>query len=79
MELVVYGDGVELLKKENHYDTLLPNLQNKGVIIAQCENTLKERKINKDELWAVYFICAFRQRGNNNSSIPDYNTSIKLN
>ena len=49
--LVVFGDGVELLRKENHYDSLLLNLQNKGVLIAQCENTLKERKISKDELW----------------------------
>ena len=51
VELVVFGDGVELLKKENHYDTLFLQLKNKGVIIAQCENTLKERKISKDELW----------------------------
>lgn len=50
-ELVVFGDGVEVFKKSNNYDTLLLKLQQKGVILAQCLNTLKERKINKDELW----------------------------
>ena len=51
VELVVFGDGVELFKKTNHYDTLLLNLQNKGVILAECANTIKERKISKEELW----------------------------
>jgi uncharacterized protein len=51
IELVAFGDGVELYKKSNHYDTLLTVLQGKGVILVQCENTLRERKINKEELW----------------------------
>ena len=51
IELIVFGDGVEVYKKSNHYDTLLLNLKNKGVILAECLNTMKERKINKDELW----------------------------
>lgn len=51
VELVAFGDGVEIYKKSNHYDTLLTVLQNKGVLLAQCENTLRERKISKDELW----------------------------
>ncbi len=51
IELVAFGDGVELFKKSNHYDTLLLALQNRGVILAQCSNTIKERKISKDELW----------------------------
>ena len=51
VELVAFGDGVELFKKNNHYDTLLLALQNRGVILAQCLNTIKERKISKDELW----------------------------
>lgn len=52
VELVVFGDGVEVFKKSNIYDTSLLKLQDKGVILAQCLNTLKERKINKDELWS---------------------------
>ncbi len=51
VELVAFADGVELFKKSNSYDTLLTNLQKKGVILAQCENTIKERKISKEELW----------------------------
>ncbi|HEU5364208.1 MAG TPA: hypothetical protein VFU62_01690, partial [Hanamia sp.] len=38
-------------KKSNHYDTLLLALQKRGVILAQCENTIRKRKISKDELW----------------------------
>jgi uncharacterized protein len=51
IELVAFGDGVELYKKGNHYDTLLTRLQSKGVLLVQCENTLRERKISKEELW----------------------------
>lgn len=51
IELVAFGDGVEMYKKANHYDTALLKLVAKGVILAQCENTVVERKINKDDLW----------------------------
>ena len=51
IELVAFGEGVELFKKSNHYDTLLMSLKNKGVLLAQCENTLREKNISKDELW----------------------------
>jgi hypothetical protein len=51
VELVAFGDGVEIFKKSNHYDTLLLALQKRGAILAQCENTIRERKISKDELW----------------------------
>ena len=52
VELVAFADGVEVFKKSNHYDTLLTNLQKKGVLLAQCENTVRERKINKADLWS---------------------------
>jgi len=51
VELLAFGDGVDVFKKSNHFDTLLIALKEKGVIFAQCENTMKERKISKDELW----------------------------
>jgi intracellular sulfur oxidation DsrE/DsrF family protein len=51
IEFVAFGNGVEMFKKSNHYDTLLLALQKKGVILAECENTIRERKISKDELW----------------------------
>jgi intracellular sulfur oxidation DsrE/DsrF family protein len=52
VELVAFGDGVDVFKKTSHYDTLLTNLQKKGVLLAQCENTIRERKISKDDLWS---------------------------
>src|SRR5882724_5355808 len=51
IEFVAFGNGVEMFRKSNHYDSLLLTLQKKGVILAECENTIRERKINKDELW----------------------------
>ncbi len=52
VELVAFGDGVDIFKKSTHYDTLLTSLQKKGVLLAQCENTIRERKISKDDLWS---------------------------
>lgn len=52
IELVAFGDGVDVFKKSFHYDTLLSSLQKKGVLLAQCENTIRVRKINKDDLWS---------------------------
>ena len=51
IELIAFGDGVELFKKSNNYDTLLLSIKSKGVILAQCENTIREKKINKTDLW----------------------------
>lgn len=51
IELIAFGDGTDLYRKSNHYDTLLTPLRNKGVIFAQCENTMRERHISRDELW----------------------------
>jgi intracellular sulfur oxidation DsrE/DsrF family protein len=51
IELIAFGDGVEVYKKTNPYDSLLTALKQKGVILAQCSNTMRERHITKDELW----------------------------
>lgn len=51
VELIAFGDGVDVYRKANQYDTLLTALQQKGVLLAQCENTMRERHISKDELW----------------------------
>ncbi|MEO8583215.1 MAG: DsrE family protein [Flavitalea sp.] len=37
--------------KNNNYGTLLIALQSKGVVLVQCLNTIRERKIDKNELW----------------------------
>jgi len=51
VELVAFGQGVAIYKKSNHYDTSLLQLQNKGVLLAECLNTIRILKISKDELW----------------------------
>ncbi|WP_342329313.1 DsrE family protein [Pedobacter sp. FW305-3-2-15-E-R2A2] len=51
LELIVFGDGVAVYQKNSNYEAALKLLQSKGVILAQCENTLKERKIDKSELF----------------------------
>ncbi len=51
VELVAFGDGVELFKKINKLDTVLLALQKKGVVLIECLNTIKAKNINKDELW----------------------------
>ena len=46
LELVVFGDGTAVFMKENPYEETLLNLQKKGVILAQCSNTIKQRNID---------------------------------
>ena len=51
VELVAHGGGVTVFKKDQPYETQLKALQQRGVILAECENTMRERKISKDELF----------------------------
>jgi intracellular sulfur oxidation DsrE/DsrF family protein len=51
VELIAFGPGVELYKKANHMDTMLLPLLKRGVIFAECENTMKMKNISRDELW----------------------------
>lgn len=51
VELLAFGGGVEMFKKDNSYELLLTTLKDKGVIMVMCENTLKEKKISKSELF----------------------------
>ena len=51
IELVAFGEGVEIYKKTSHYDTALIKLQSRGVILAECSNTMRRLNISKDELW----------------------------
>lgn len=51
VEFVAFGDGVAVYKKTNPYEAALLALQKKGVILAQCNNTIKERHINKNTLF----------------------------
>lgn len=49
--LLAFGGGVEIFKKNNTYEAQLLSLKEKGVVFLQCENTLRERHISKDELY----------------------------
>lgn len=51
IELVAHGAGVTAYKKDQPYEALLQELQSKGVLLVECENTLRERKIAKEELF----------------------------
>ncbi|WP_018618309.1 DsrE family protein [Spirosoma luteum] len=52
MELVVYGGANILYRKDKpQYEQQLQNLQKQGVILAMCENTMRMRKIKREELF----------------------------
>ncbi|HBN6702596.1 TPA: DsrE family protein [Elizabethkingia anophelis] len=51
IEVIAFSDGVEMYKKANDYQEILIALKDKGVVFAQCEKTMQERKIEKNELF----------------------------
>ena len=51
VELVAYSDGYIVYDKNGPYEEILKKLQQKGVILAQCNNTLVERKIDRATLF----------------------------
>lgn len=50
LELVAHSGGIAVYLKKNDYGSLLKALAKQGVILAACENTLKEKKIDRSEL-----------------------------
>ena len=69
IELVVFSDGVEIFKKGSAYEETLKQLKEKGVVLAQCENTLKERKIDKS---ALYSFISYVPTGNGEIILRHY-------
>jgi len=52
IELITFSGGTEAyLKKNSQYEQPLKDLVAKGVIVAQCLNSLEERKLNKEALF----------------------------
>ncbi len=51
VELVAHSGGVAVFMKSNPYEAQLKALQDRGVILAECENTMRERKIERSELF----------------------------
>ncbi|NDK55635.1 DsrE family protein [Pontibacter fetidus] len=51
VEVVVYGKALNLLVTENTTKaTAIKDLQAKGIVFAACENTMRARKITKEQL-----------------------------
>lgn len=69
VELVVFGDGVAVFQKDGPFEKTLKELNQRGVILAQCENTLRERHIDKDTL---YPFIQFVPSGNGEIIIRHY-------
>lgn len=54
VELVVYSGAVAAYRKDKPYfEKEVTSLQKQGVIMAMCENTMKMRKISRDELFPI--------------------------
>ena len=51
IELICFGDGVAVYMKSGIFEQSLKDLQNKGVILAECSNTVRERNIDKNDLF----------------------------
>ncbi len=51
IELVAHGNGVVAFRKDHPYEELLQDLKSKGVLLVECENTLRERNIVKEDLF----------------------------
>lgn len=57
VELVVHGNGVILFMKDHPYEKQVLQLKEKGVILVQCLNTLKNKNISKDQLFPfIYYV-----------------------
>lgn len=51
VELIAFSGGTDAYLKESPYEKQLIALVKKGVLVAQCNNTLTERKISRDRLY----------------------------
>jgi len=51
VELVAYSGGSEVMMKSSGYEAALRDLVSKGVIVVQCLNTLKEKKLEKSQFY----------------------------
>lgn len=51
IEVVCHGPGIELLmNNKTKLSTQISQLQKRGIDFVACENTMLEKKINKDEI-----------------------------
>ena len=69
VELIAYGDGLAVYEKNNSFEKTLKDLQAKGVILAACQNTIRERHIDKNDLFPF---ISFVPSGNGEIIIRQY-------
>lgn len=54
IEVVVHNNGIGFMKKEEtHYAKEIGALSERGVTFAVCENTMKQRKLEKSQILTV--------------------------
>jgi len=59
IEVVVYGPGINMLKKESPEGERIASLASTGVKFAACQNTMKGMKLTKDDmLTTVEYVSA---------------------
>ena len=51
VELIAFSGGTDAYLKGGKYESDLKSLVEKGVIVAQCNNTLKERKLSRSDIY----------------------------
>ncbi|MGC4035529.1 MAG: DsrE family protein [Chitinophagaceae bacterium] len=51
IELIAFSGGTDAYMKGSKYEEGIKALAEKGVIVAQCNNTLVERKISRDQIF----------------------------
>ena len=69
VELIAFGDGLSVYEKSNSFKKTLEALQEKGVILAACQNTIRERHIDKNNLFPF---ISFVPSGNGEIIIRQY-------
>jgi intracellular sulfur oxidation DsrE/DsrF family protein len=50
LELVVFSGGTVVFKKDQPYEADVLALQQAGVVLAQCQNSMKAYKLTKDDM-----------------------------
>ncbi|MEJ5053566.1 DsrE family protein [Sphingobacterium sp. MYb382] len=61
VELITFSGGTEVMLKTSPYHDELVDLIERGVQVAQCTNSLQERKLQKED---IYPFIAFVPSGN---------------
>ncbi len=69
VELIAFGDGLAVYQKDHSFEETLKKLEAKGIILAACQNTIRERKIDTKNLFPF---ISFVPSGNGEIIIRQY-------